>query len=224
MIITIDGPAASGKSTIARMTAEHLSFYYLNTGLLYRAVTYLLINKHEYSQQDLTTIKDGDVSEYTDIKRFVYSYTAQEGSVVIYDNQDITGFLKDPLIDSSVSLISPQKNVREALSHLQRESAQDHDVVVEGRDVGSVVFPHADYKFFLTASLEVRAQRWRKYQDEKGNYYSLDRVKELVEQRDLQDKTRKISPLVVPSKAITIDNSKLTLEESIQEILKHINN
>lgn len=224
MIITIDGPVASGKSTIARMTAEHLGFYYLNTGLLYRAVTYILLNLHDYSQKDLTDVKEEDIKECIDINRFFYSYTAQEGSTIVYDNNDITRFLKDPIIDKSVSIISPQKAVREALSNLQRSIAQDHDVAVEGRDVGSVVFPHADYKFFLTASLEVRAKRWQQYQEKKGNNYSLDQVKELVEQRDLNDKSRKISPLKVPDQAIIIDNSDLTLKETVQEILKYIKN
>ena len=97
MIITLDGPAASGKSTIARMTAEHLDFYYLNTGLLYRAVTYVLIKNYEYSQQDLKTVKKEDIDACTDITRIFYSYTPQEGSTVLYDNQDITRFLKDPI-------------------------------------------------------------------------------------------------------------------------------
>lgn len=224
MIITIDGPAASGKSTIARMAAEHLNFYYLNSGLLYRAVTYILIHHHKYTQQTLQSVTQKDVDECTDIKRIFYAYTPQEGSTVLYDNKDITGFLKDPQIDQSVSIISPQKLVREALSQLQRAIADNHDVVVEGRDVGSVVFPDADYKFFLTASLEVRAERWRNYQAKKGNLYSLEEVKELIEHRDLSDKTREISPLVVPAQAITIDNSDLTLEETMLEILKHIKN
>lgn len=224
MIITLDGPAASGKSTIARMTAEHLDFYYLNTGLLYRAVTYVLIKNYEYSQQDLKTVKKEDIDACTDITRIFYSYTPQEGSTVLYDNQDITRFLKDPIIDKSVCIISPQKNVREALSRLQRAIAQAHDIVVEGRDVGSVVFPDADYKFFLTASLEVRAQRWRKFQEKKGNLYSLKEAQGLVEERDVKDRSRKHSPLVVPVQAIMIDNSNLTLEGSVEEILKHIRN
>lgn len=224
MIITIDGPVASGKSTIARMSAEHLDFYYLNTGLLYRAITYILLNLHDYTQKDLAAVKAEDISKCIDINRFFYSYTAREGSTIVYDNNDITGFLKDPLIDKSVSIISPQKAVREMLSNLQRSIAKDHDVVIEGRDVGSVVFPNADYKFFLTASLEVRAKRWQSYQVKKGNSYSLDQVKELVEQRDLNDKTRKISPLKIPEQAIIVDNSSLSLQETVQEILKYIKN
>lgn len=224
MIITIDGPAASGKSSMARMTAESLNFYYLNTGLLYRAFTYILLNHHNYNQKKLASVKAEDIAQCADIKRIFYSYTPQEGSKVVYDNNDITPFLKYPLIDQSVSVISPQKLVRQALSNLQRAIAKDHDVVVEGRDVGSVVFPKADYKFFLTASLEVRAQRWQQYQEKQGNFYSLDQVKELVEHRDLNDKNRKISPLVVPAQAIIVDNSNLTLQETVQEILKYIKN
>ncbi len=224
MIITIDGPAASGKSTIARMAAEHLNFYYLNSGLLYRAVTYILIHNHKYTQHQLREVVQKDIDECTDIKRIFYAYNPQEGSTVMYDEQDITRFLKDPQIDQCVSIISPQKIVREALSDLQRAIAKSHDVVVEGRDVGSVVFPHADYKFFLTALLEVRAERWRKYQEKKGNSYSLDQVKELVAHRDSNDKSRKISPLMVPAQAITIDNSNLSLQETVQQILKHIKN
>lgn len=224
MIITIDGPAASGKSTVARMIAEQLDFYYLNTGLLYRAVTYILIKKHSYTQETLKAVQAEDIAQCVDMNRFFYSYTPQEGSTVLYDTVDITRFLKDPLIDQNVSLISPQPLVREALSHLQRAIAKDHDVIVEGRDVGSVVFPHADYKFFLTASLEVRAQRWRRYQEKKGNIYSLQEAQERVEERDHQDQTRAHSPLVVPANAIIVDSSDITLQESVQEILKHIKN
>jgi cytidylate kinase len=222
MIITIDGPAASGKSTIARMTAEKLTFYYLNTGLLYRAVTYLLMNQYGYTQQDLTAVKNDDLVACTDATRFVYSYSPIDGPSVVYNNKNITCFLKDPVIDQCVSLISPQASVREALSHLQRAIAHDHDVVVEGRDVGSVVFPDADYKLYLTASLDVRGTRWKNYQETKGNNYSLEEAKDRIGQRDLQDKSRSHSPLIIPDQAIIIDNSQLSLEESVQEILKHI--
>ncbi|MFT6765245.1 MAG: cytidylate kinase [Alteromonas naphthalenivorans] len=224
MIITIDGPAASGKSTISRMTAENLTFYYLNTGLLYRAVTYLLMHQYDYTKQTLTSVQNDDLVACTDATRFFYLYSSSNGPSIVYDNKDITDFLKDPVIDQYVSLISPQASVREALSNLQRAIAHTHDVVVEGRDVGSVVFPDADYKFYLTASLKVRAIRWQAYQEKKGNTYSLEQSMDRVEQRDLQDKNRAHSPLVVPDKAITIDNSNLTLKESVQAILKHIKN
>lgn len=224
MIITIDGPAASGKSTIARMTAESLHFYYLNSGLLYRAVTYLLMNTQGYTKKQLSAVISEDLEQCTDINRFVYSYDAVQGSVILYDEKDITSFLKDPIIDQCVSIISPQMIVRESLSELQRSIAGSHDTVVEGRDVGSVVFPDADYKFYLTASLAIRGKRWQAYQEKKGKNYSLDQALERVESRDAQDKGRELSPLIVPANAITIDNSTLTLQETVQEILKQIKN
>jgi cytidylate kinase len=224
MIITIDGPAASGKSTIARMTAESLHFYYLNSGLLYRSVAYLLMQTQEYTQKQLAAVLVEDLEQCTDTQRFFYSYDSIHGPVILYDEKDITPFLKDALMDQCVAIISPQKIVREALSELQRSIAKSHDSVVEGRDVGSVVFPDADYKFYLTASLDVRSKRWQAYQEKKGTLYSLKEAAERVESRDSKDRGRELSPLVVPANALTIDNSTLTLEETVQEILRHIKN
>ncbi len=224
MIVTIDGPAASGKSTVARMVAEALHFYYLNTGLLYRAVTYILLTTYQYSQKDLSAVSAQVLQDCIDPQRLLYSYDPLNGSTVMYDGVDITSFLKDPMIDQSVSVISPQKIVRENLSELQRAIAKKHDVIVEGRDVGSVVFPHADYKFYLTASLEVRAQRWKTYQESKGKLLSLKQALELIADRDARDKGREISPLVVPQNATVIDNSELTLDQTLQVFLAYIRN
>lgn len=224
MIVTIDGPSASGKSTVARMVAESLHFYYLNTGLLYRAVTYILLTTYQYSQKDLSDIKTQALQDCIDPQRLLYAYDPLNGSVVMYDGVDITAFLKDPLIDQAVCVISPQKLVREKLSELQRTIAQKHDVIVEGRDVGSVVFPHADYKFYLTASLEVRAQRWRSYQEGKGKSLTLRQALESLADRDARDKGREISPLVIPHNAIVIDNSELTLDQTLQVFLAYIRN
>lgn len=224
MIITLDGPAASGKSTVARLVAHSLGFYHLNSGLLYRAVTYILLDVFKYDQKKLKAVVEGDLKMCVDQDKLVYEYDQQEGPRVFYNGKIITPFLKTPEIDRAVSLISPQKHVRETLSMLQRALAKQHDIVVEGRDVGSVVFPDAQYKFYLTASLKVRAGRWQLYQSKKGISCSFENAQETLNLRDTRDKDRSISPLVIPTGAIVIDNTDLSLDETVAEVLKFIKN
>ncbi len=215
MIITIDGPTASGKSTVAELLAKKLGFYYLNTGALYRAVSYLLVLRCGYTEQNLVDVKEADVRLCVQLSSLDYTYDAQYGWKVYYDRIDITSFLKDCSVDRYVAVISPIPFVRLLVTEVQHAFAKKYDAVIEGRDSGSVVFPHADYKFYLTANLTVRAARWQVDQKKRGNIFTLDQAVKLVEERDIKDLSRHNSPLAVPKDAQVVDNSDLSVEATV---------
>lgn len=219
MIITIDGPTASGKSTVARLLAKKLGFYYLNSGLLYRAVAYLLINHCLYKNDDLKNPDRKDLAEYVHPDKLIYEYGEDFKERILFEGENIAPLLKTSFIDKGASLVSTNKYVRELLLEVQRVAAQRFDLVAEGRDMGSVVFPEADITFFLTASVEVRAKRWREYQLQKGNEFSFEKAIEIVEDRDKRDREREISPLVIPDNAIVVDNSDLDIQETLDKFV-----
>ena len=220
MIITIDGPTASGKSTLGRLLAEELSFYYLNSGALFRAVAYLLLEKSNYTLDDMHNPKPEDIDLYLDLSRLVYKYDAKNNEQVIFDSVDIWPLLKSSLLDQAASILSTNVYLREALLKAQRIIAEKNDVVVDGRDSGSVVFPHAQVKFFLTASLEERAKRWRHLQAERGNDFTLEEAIVKVSERDKRDKERKFSPLIVPENAVNIDSSHMSINQVLDKMLE----
>ncbi len=214
MIIAIDGPVASGKSTIARQLAHELGFYYLYTGLLYRGIAYVLVKKLGYTDADLVHPRHADVDAVMQSGRFVYRYAVGEPSI-IFDGEDITPELKKGEVDGWSSLSSADPYVRHAIFETQVALGKKHDLVAEGRDIGTVVFPHAEHKFFLTASLEQRAFWWRKMQEQLGRVYSLDESLREVAERDRRDTTREHSPLAQAADAIVVDATGLGLEEVI---------
>lgn len=223
MIITIDGPTASGKSTLAQLLAKKLGFYYLPTGWLYRAVAYLLVEKCQYTEKMLEAPKRKDINYCLDPNRLVYNYDEIHGGRLFFENSDITHYLKDVTIDRTVAIISPIPMVRDLVAEAQRYFAKHHDTVIEGRDSGSVVFPHAHYKFYLTASLAIRAARWMKDQANRGNDFSLEQAQKEIAYRDKRDMERKNSPLKIPQGAVVIDNSNLNLEQTVAAFLAIIN-
>lgn len=222
MIITIDGPTASGKSTIARMLAQELGYYYVCSGLLYRALAYLLINHYGYTEQTVAHVDPKDIAACFDKDKFLYLYDAQHGERILFDNEDITPYLKDSFIDRITSITSVNEYVRHFVTILQHSLAQDHDIVIDGRDTGSAVFPHAEVRFFLTALLEIRAQRWLVDQNKHGHHFMLEQAMEKVADRDKRDMERTIAPLIIPNGGIVVDNSALTLEQTFQEMLAHV--
>lgn len=218
MIITIDGPTASGKSTIARQLAKKLEYLYINSGLLFRAVAYTLDKKNiSPSSQELKTFLK---ELLTDELR--YEYSPEDGAQIWYENNLITPLLKTPTIDTLSSQIATQPVVRDALLTYQRHLAQKHNVIADGRDCGTIVFPTAKYKFFITASLEVRAQRWQKDQEIKGNSYTLEESIRIIDERDTRDSQRSLAPLVVPENAHIIDTSDMNIDEAVQACLEII--
>jgi CMP/dCMP kinase len=223
MIITIDGPTASGKSTVSRILADKLAFYYVCSGLIYRAIAYLLVNRYGYTSETLPAVKAEDLAQCTDLQRLQYSYDQLSQERIFFDQEDITIFLKDKFIDHVTSIVSINKDVRSAVTTIQRTIADDYDIVIDGRDVGSVVFPNAQVKFFVTASVAVRAERWRKDQERYGNHIVLEEAIKLISDRDERDRTRTIAPLVVPKNAIIIDTSELTIQQTIEKMLEYIN-
>ena len=223
MIITINGPAASGKSTISRMLADQLEYYYLCSGLLYRAIAYILVNTYGYTPETLTTITVEDIMHCVDPTRLRYDYDELCQERIFFDNDDITPYLKDKFVDHITSIISVNKHVRSAVMFIQHTLAAHHSVVADGRDVGSVVFPQADVKFFVTASVAVRAERWRKDQERYNNHLSFDEAIALITDRDDRDKNRVIAPLIIPDNAIVIDTSELSAQETVEKMMSYIN-
>lgn len=222
MIITIDGPTASGKSTVGRLVAKKLGYYYLYTGLLYRALAYLLLKDHGYT---LDTIADPDlalVDTLLDPKRLVYRYDADDRERIFFDGSDITSHLKGDRIGQGASIVSTNSEIREKLNALQRAIANDHNVVIDGRDSGSVVFPHAEHKFFLTASEDERAWRWKKQQEQRGEVVTLAQAKQFVNSRDARDSSRAIAPLKKPEGSAVIDGTQMSIDEVVERIIQAI--
>ena len=224
MIITIDGPVASGKSTVSRILADKLAFYYVCSGLIYRAIAYVLINRYGYTPETLSSVSVDDLVQCADPQRLQYSYDELSHERIFFDHEDITIYLKDKFIDHVTSIVSVNKDVRTAVTAIQRAIAKGYDMVIDGRDVGSVVFPQAQVKFFVTASVAVRAERWRKDQERYGNHISLAQAITLISDRDERDRTRSIAPLVVPENAIIVDSSELTIQQVVEKMLEYVNN
>jgi CMP/dCMP kinase len=220
MIITIDGPVASGKSSVAKEIANKLSIFYLNTGLLYRAVAYILV--HEFMKTINKELPfEISAQELGFIDKIIYEFIAGAPHV-IFKGKDITVFLSDTSYDQIASIVSANKLVREKLLPVQRTIGEKYNIVADGRDCGTVVFPNADYKFFLTASVAARAQRV--LSDPKRNVLnaSYEKVKSEIEDRDARDLQRAVAPLKIAPDAIKIDNSNFGLDQTVQEILKQI--
>lgn len=224
MIITIDGPTSSGKSTTAGLLAKKLGMNHLNSGLLYRALAYLLLNKKQYGLTDLYNPLARDVSFFLDPERFLVSFDKNGSTTIVYEQEDITDCLKDSTIDTAASMVSTNALVRQKITDLQRILAQEYDIVLDGRDAGSNVFPNADVKFYLTASEPVRAVRWQQAMASKGMHFALKEAIENIKERDTRDQNRKVAPLQIPDDAIVIDNSDDSIEQTLQEMLECIEN
>lgn len=214
--IAIDGPAGAGKSTIARQLAAELNFRYVDTGAIYRTVAYFL---------DLLGIsaKDTDgVSRYID--ELTIGITYDEGGLqhMIMNGMDVTGDIRTQEIGQKASLVSAQPVVREVLLDMQREVARQHNVVMDGRDIGTVVLPNADVKIFLTASAEVRADRRCKELMAKGQKPSFEKVLAEIRQRDYQDTHRAIAPLKMARDSVKLDTSEMNVQEVLAEMKRII--
>lgn len=207
-IITIDGPSGAGKSTVAKLIADKLGFKYLDTGAMYRAVTlYMIENQVDIKNEEevinaLNKLNIGFDSNYR----------------IYLDSQDITEDIRKEKVVKFVSEVSAISSVRRKMVDLQRDIAKEGNYILDGRDAGSVVFPNADYKFYLDASLEERAKRRYKEELLKEVDISFEEVKESIKKRDKYDSNRKDSPLVVPENAIIIDTTNMTIDEVAEEI------
>jgi cytidylate kinase len=213
LVIAIDGPAGSGKSTTARLVAEKLGYVYLDTGAMYRAVA-------------LKTLKMGiNPADTPSVEALIDSTEVtlrmDDGKLAtILDGQDVTEEIRSPEVTRASSLVSSIRKVREAMVKQQRKIGAEGGVVVEGRDIGSVVFPNADLKIFLTASLAERALRRQRELRAQGTNLDFHVVQKEISQRDEKDSTRDASPLLKAKDAIEIDTSSLTIEEQVDLVVQ----
>tara|TARA_X000000950_G_scaffold57755_3_gene69626 strand:- start:489 stop:1154 length:666 start_codon:yes stop_codon:yes gene_type:complete len=209
IIVAIDGLAATGKSTLAKRLAKELNYTYINTGAMYRAITYYAL-ENNLDQIDLISVLP-DLSI-----RFEEENNSQKA---LLNDEDITNELHSMKVANQVSIIASIPKVREFLVDQQRKMGIQKGIVMDGRDIGTVVFPEAECKFFLTANVEIRAQRRIDELHQLGSSASYDKVVENLVSRDNTDSNRDISPLTKALDAITVDVSELTLEE-VYSILK----
>lgn len=210
-VITIDGPAGSGKSTVAKLLAQKLNLLYLDTGALYRAVAYKI-------QATGIVAPDTAVLKELFVKTKICLRKNHDGLAVCVDQEDVSQKIRTEEIAVLASTVSAMPLVREALLPIQRECARETGVVAEGRDMGTVVFPNADFKFYLQASPEERSRRRHLELMEKGFNPVYEEIRASIVLRDKQDTERDISPLRVPEDARVIDTSEMTILEVMEDI------
>ena len=215
--VAIDGPAGAGKSTIAKRLARELGFYYVDTGAIYRTVAYFM---------DLLGISPKDVDgveRYIDELNIGLEYDEDGTQHMLMNGMDVTNDIRTPDISQKASLVSAHAVVREVLLDMQREVARNYNVIMDGRDIGTVVLPKAQVKIFLTASAEVRARRRYEELQAKGSHDSYEKVLKELQQRDYQDSHREIAPLKQAKDAIKVDTSELDIDgvvAAIREIVR----
>ena len=215
LTITIDGPAGAGKSTLAKLVAKRLGYSYLESGLLYRTLTYEVLQKKIDFADEKTLIRLASNLKL-EIKELNGSWH------IFLNDEDISEKIRTPEVDKRVARIGKIKGVREEFLKFQRRMARGGGIVVEGRDIGTVVLPDADKKFYIVASLEERAKRKCKELKEKGYQVDFSKVLEETRERDLADMTRKAGPLKKAADALRIDTTDLTVEDEVEEVLKEI--
>ena len=213
MIIAIDGPSASGKSTTAKGVAERLGITHLDTGAMYRATTYGIIESGI------------DLNDFQSIHEFLKNMALKFDSLnhIWINGKDVSKKIRTNKISSSVSAVSAVPAVRFKMVEIQRSIAKGKDCVLEGRDIGTVVFPNADFKFFLIADILVRAKRRLKDLEKIGEESTLNNLIIDIEKRDVSDSSRDVSPLVQAKDAIAINTSNLTINEQVEKIVQIIN-
>ncbi|MBF6610652.1 MAG: (d)CMP kinase [Chryseobacterium sp.] len=217
-VIAIDGFSSTGKSSISKAIAEKLGLIHMDTGALYRGITFFALQccKNENEKIDLQKL-------ISNLNKINLEFREDNGMLVLFlNNTDISSEIRIPEISENVSLIATLPEVRDFLLHTQRSIAEKGGVIMDGRDIGSIVLPNADYKFFLTASIDERTKRRHLELLSLGIETDAVSVKENLILRDKTDSERTVAPLIQAKDAILIDNSELTKTETIQLILSHI--
>lgn len=202
MIIAIDGPSGSGKSTISKILAKKLNMEYINTGAMYRAVTYYFIkNNLEFSAEN---IDDIDI-DFMD-------------NQIMLNGENVEKYIRTSQVSKNVSQVSANEHIRKKLVNIQRQISKGKSVVLDGRDIGTAVFPNADFKIYLSASIKCRAmRRYNEIKDTENITY--DEVCQQIKERDYKDSTRKISPLKKAEDAVEIDTSHMSIDETVKKII-----
>lgn len=216
-IIAIDGPAGSGKSTIGKLLADHLNYLFVDTGVMYRAVTLAAL------QQGIDVNNEELVSKLAEeIEITLQTPTEEDGrdSDVLIGNNDVTWDIRNPEVDAHVSIVSAYPAVRKILSSKQRQIGLQGNVVMMGRDIGTVILPDADLKIYLDASVEERANRRYSERISRGEDVEYEPILEVLRERDMIDSTREIAPLKPADDAIVIDTDGHSIEEVFLEILE----
>ena len=211
MQVAIDGPASSGKSTISKFIAKETGFLYLDTGAMYRATT-LAFLRNNISVDDASAIDEL-------LENLVISFkNTEDGQLVFLNGEDVTREIRDLEVTRNVSEVSAIKAVRVKLVKMQQEIAENYSIIMDGRDIGTVVLPNAELKIFLVASVKERALRRFRENQEKGIELSLEKLEEEIAHRDFLDSTRKESPLKKADDAIEIDTTSLSIQEVVSKI------
>lgn len=211
--IAIDGPAGAGKSTIAKQIAKRKGYIYVDTGAMYRAMGLFLLENHiapEEAEQISKKSQEADIS-------IIYENGEQ---VVLLNGRNVNGLIRTEEVSNMSSASSVNGDVRKKLVELQQKLAEEADVVMDGRDIGTCVLPHADLKIYLTASSEVRAKRRYDELTARGEKCDMDVIKRDIEERDYRDMHRDISPLRQADDAVLVDSSDMTIEEVIDKIMR----
>ncbi len=220
MIITIDGPSGAGKSTLALNIAKHLHFSYLNSGYFYRGLAYVLKTFYGYDEQKMKNPADSDLVAIFESGNLKYAY--ENGVAKMFWIDDITFFLKDPEISRCAAFLGQNETVRTLVHQAEHAFIADHDSVIEGRACGSVIFPQAEVKFFLTATVQVRAARLQDDQAKRGNVMNMQEATEQINLRDQMDLQRPVEPLIKPQGAIELDSTNHGAHELFQVALQVI--
>ena len=212
--IAIDGPAAAGKSTIAKITASKLGYTYIDTGAMYRALTYKALQEHidVYNDELLSELLTN-----TEIELL----PSEKGQTVLLDGEDVTDTIRSEEVTSHVSATAAQPRLREMMTERQRLLAKSEGVVMDGRDIGTAVLPNADLKIFMTASVEERASRRFAENEKRGIHRSMEELCRDIANRDQADSERKASPLKQASDAIFIDTTAMTIDEVAETIIQY---
>ncbi len=210
--VAIDGPAGAGKSSVSRLTAERLGYSYIDTGAIYRALAFFM--------GETAVDEHGKIREL--LGNFDVSFKIENGiNHVFLNGNDITSGIRTEKISMKASSVSAIPFVREALFNMQRKYAEAGGVVMEGRDIGTVIMPDAELKIFLTASPEKRAKRRMLELEAKGHKVDFDELVKEIKERDLKDSTRAVSPLKQAEDAVLLDNSDINLEQTVEVIVKY---
>jgi|TARA_B100000902_G_scaffold110008_1_gene111558 cytidylate kinase len=216
MVITIDGPAGVGKTTTAKRLATKLGYQYLDTGAMYRAVTYFFI------QNSIDINSKDQVRKMLDILKLELDFTSSDSIVVLLDGKDISLLIRSEEVTSAVSKASALQAVRERIVEMQKNTVKNGNFVVEGRDIGTIVFPDAKHKFFLVADYDTRAERRLKDFKRVNEELNVNKIKQDLTDRDQYDSSRKLSPLKQAKDAIVVDTSNCTIDDQVNQIYKHI--